>query len=457
MFIIRQSDCRNGILSFDDYFPIPVPEQLIQSNKDVYNSAVEGNPASIVDLGSILEYSDFEGCGKDALYCYQEASRILNQAGGINILNPTSLPSSDFKKLKSRILELTSNEQVTKSSHPKTGGIYLMYIDKFDDDFIIPFYVGRTSSFSRRLSEHISGIKKLMGYPRRKYNSLVEEGEFNGQYLYCKMYAYLDSHYCTIKDVKMVILEEEPNEKKRSFGEDDYIQSLSAPFFGFNQYLFFTHFGEYQSPDPIEDEAQLRSLLDILKKEIPQMAYYYHYGYNAINIVLTLPMMIAPTIGDLVFYRDNSFKYLGYLKEYRSPLKNYTEVRDAAIEKAQKEVDEGIVTVIPCPAADEAREKLKELFANIEDSNVLIDLCIDAIFRPDSISSVKIWGEAKKRGFWDDPLYEFKKRYPSTYQFCAESPNPIPPADTLDKKIALINRQMMRAYYTRFFFVKPDV
>ncbi len=453
MFIIRQSDCRNGILSFDDYFPIPVPEQLIQSNKDVYNSAVEGNPASIVDLGSIIEYSDFDGCGQDALYCYQEASRILNKTGGVDILNPTSLPSSDFKKLKSKILELTGNEQVTKSSHPKTGGIYMMYIDHFDDDFIIPFYVGKTNSFSRRLSQHISGIKKLIGLPKRKYNSLVEEGEFDGQYLYCKMYAYLDSHNCTIKDVKMVILEEEPNEKKRSFREDDFIQSLSAPFFGFNQYLFFTHFGEYQSLDPIEDEAQLKSLLDILKKEIPLMAYYYHYGYNAINIILTLPMMIAPSFGDLVFYKDNSFKYLGYLKEYRSPLKNYTEVRDVAIEKAQKEVDEGIVTVIPCPAADEAREKLKELFANVEDSDVLIDLCIDAIFRPDSISSVKIWSEAKKRGFWDDPLYEFKKRYPSTYQFCVESPIPIPPADTLEKKVALIHRQMMRAYYARFFFV----
>lgn len=406
-----------------------------------------------MDLGSILEYSDFEGCGKDALYCYQEASKIINQSGGTNILNPTSLPSSDFKKLRTKILELTGNEQVTKSSHAKTGGIYMLYIDNFEDDSIIPFYVGKTNSFSRRLSQHVSAIKKLMGYPRRKYNSLVEEGEFNGQYLYCKMYAYLDSHKCTIKDVKMVVLEEEPNEKKRSFREDDYIQSLNAPFFGFNQYLFFTHFGEYQSLDPIEDEIPIKNLLNLLKKEVPLMAHYYHYGYNAINIVLTLPIMVAPSLDGLIFFKDDSFKYLGYLKEYRSPIKSYTEVRDAAIEKAQKEVDDGIVTVTPCPAADEAREKLKELFANTEDSDVLIDLCIDAIFRPDSISSVKIWSEAKKRGFWDDPLYEFKKRYPSTYQFCTESPIPIPPADTLEKKVALIHRQMMRTYYSKFFFV----
>ena len=440
-------------MTFVASFPVPIPEQIIQFDKEVYDSAIQGVPSALVELGSIIEHSNCHGIEADALYCYQEASKIVNENGGTDILSPISLPSSDFKKIRSHIIKLTGNEQISKSTHSKVGGIYMLYIDNFDDDYIIPFYVGRTSSFSRRLSQHISEIKKLMGYSRRKYNSLVEEGEFEGHYLYCKMYAYLDSHHCTLKDVKMVILEEIPEEKKRPPREDFYIQSLYASFFGFNQYLFHTRFGEFQSIDFTEDEAPVKIILDLLKKEIPLMAYYYDYGYNAINIVLTLPMMVAPSLNDLVYFHDDTFKYLGYLKEYRSAIKNYTDVRENAIQKAEKEVKEGIVTVIPCPAADAAREKLKDLFKDVDEPENLIELCVDAIFRPDSISSVKIWGEAKKKGFWDDPIYEFRKRYPSTYQDCQDSPLPIPPADTLERKIALAHRQMMRAYYTRFFFV----
>lgn len=443
-------------MTFDISFPIPVPEEIIQFNTEVYNSAIRGIPSALVELGSIIEHSECEGIDADALYCYQEASRIINDNGGTNILNPTSLPGADFKKLRSQIIELTNNEQVSKSKHAKVGGIYMLYIDNFDDDYIIPFYVGRTNSFSRRLSDHVSSVKKLMSYSRRKYNSLVEEGEFEGRYLYCKMYAYLDSHHCTLKDIKMVILEEVQEEKKRPSREDYYIQSLCATFFGFNQYLFHTRFGEFQAVHLIEDETQVKIILDLLKKEIPLMAHYYDYGYNAINIILTLPVMMAPSLNDLIYFHDGTFKYLGYLKEYRTAIKNYTDVREKAIARAEKEVEEGIVTVITCPAADAAREKLKELFKDINEPEELIELCIDAIFRPDSIASVNIWAKAKKKGFWDDPLYEFEKRYPTTYQNCQDSPIPIPPADTLERKVALAHRQMMRAYYSRFFFVEAQ-
>ncbi len=93
------------------------------------------------------------------------------------------------------------------------------------------------------------------------------------------------------------------------------------------------------------------------------------------------------------------------------------------------------------------------MFHEIQDPDKLIELCVDALFDPKSISSVKVWSEAKKKGFWDDPLYEFKKRYPDISRICQESPRPVPPANTAEKKIALWYKDIMRAYYKKFFFV----
>ena len=436
-------------------FPAPIPESIIESNSDTYDSAIHGCPSALVDLGSIIESMD---C-KDktiAKFCYDEAAKIINGDNDVRVQIPQTLPSIQFDDIRRKVIDLTNNELVSKTKHSKVGGIYMLYVDCFKDDRIIPFYIGRTNSFSKRFGQHISAIKKLMAYSKRKYNSLVEEGEFEGHYLYCKMYSFMDRHDCSIDDVKMVIVEEVESEKQRGLREDHFITSLKAPFFGFNQYLFHTHLAEQQSINSLKDEKTVDDLTRLIKEEIPKMAMCYQYGYNMMNTYLTLPLYTGPDLDNLFFFMNGLDVYISFLKEYRSEIKKTIELHNSLLERAEYEVENNIVTITPCPAADKAREQLLEMFKDVTEPEYLIELCIDAIFQPDSISSVKIWGEAKKKGFWDDPLYEFKKRYPTLYQECLDSPRPIPPADTMDKKIELIHRQMVRELIGRFIWVNTN-
>ncbi len=223
--------------------------------------------------------------------------------------------------------------------------------------------------------------------------------------------------------------------------------------FGFNQYLFFTHLAELQPADN-NIEGPIGDILDLMKKEIPNIAFDYEYGYNAVNVALTMPLLGIHGKEAAYLSVRGLDAYLDFLTGYRSEIKEYIKRYDSLVERAYCEEAEGLVTITPCPAADLARSRLGEMFNEIKDPDKLIELCVDAIFDPKSISSVKVWSEAKKKGFWNDPLYEFKKRYPDVYRICQRSPKPVQPADTAEKKISLWYKNLMKVYYEEFFFTK---
>ena len=363
------------------------------------------------------------------------------------------IPSDIKRKIKEKVLGFRYHEQVTKSKHTKKGGIYMLYVDCFDDGPIIPFYIGKTVSFSKRYSQHINGINKLMSLTRKKYNILVEEGEYAGNYLYNKIYAYLDAHGCTLDDVKMVILEENLKDKDRSEREDFYIQSLMAPFFGFNQFLFQTHLAEHQTLNLIKDVKAVEEITNTMKKEISMIPLLYSYGYCELNTILTLPLSDMP-IDSSLYQINNLDKYMMVLRNSRYEIINYISKVNRIVLRARKEVDEKIITITPNPAADKAKHCFEDMFTGLTDVEKLTELCVNTIFFPDSMSSVRLWAEAKRKGFWEDPIYEFKKRYPEVNDECQNSRRPIPPADTVDKKINLLYREIMLEYYQKFLFVK---
>ena len=422
--------------------------------KDLIKDSENGSIPALLKMGDLFEDSCKIPQNKEkALFCFQNAARIMIEDNGCPTIVYDEIPSDIKRKITEKVLGFRYHEQVTKSKHTKKGGIYMLYVDCFDDGPIIPFYIGKTNSFSKRYNQHINGINRLTSLTRKKYNILVEEGEFVGNYLYNKIYAYLDAHGCTVNDVKMVILEEVSREKDRSEREDFYIQSMMAPFFGFNQFLFQTHLAEHQTLNLIKDAEAIEEITNTMKKEISMIPLLFRYGYCELNTILTLPL--SDMLMDSSLYQINDVdKYMMALRGSRYEIIDHIEEVNEMILKAQKEVDEKIVTFTPNPAADKAKQCFEDMFTGLTDVEKLKELCVNTVFFPDSISSVKLWAEAKSKGFWEDPMYEFKKRYPEVNDECQNSHRPVPPADTVEKKVNLFYRRIMLQYYQKFLFVK---
>lgn len=435
--------------------PINDSSQLPDNIKDMIPLAEDGSIPALMGLGDFFETIGENKTNETAMDCYQTAVKLIKESHDCPKIECKELPCITKKDIQARIMKYRDSEQVTKSKHNKRGGIYMLYIDCFDDDKIIPFYIGKTNSFSKRLNQHVNGINKLASLTKKKYNCLIEEGEYDGMYLYCKIYSFLCRHNCTIDDVKMVILEDIEKEKERSMREDYYILQLKAPFFGFNQYLFQTHLAEHRSLNLLKDADDIEIITNIMKEEVAQIPILYQYGYCEFNTIMTLP--IESSMCNSVLYEiDGLNEYMDVLRKSRYELiEHISKSRDLIIQ-AENEVKEGIVTVIPNPVADKARECLRKMFSDMIEPEILIEECVDAIFYPDSISSAKLWKEAKSKGYWEDPIYEFKKNYSDLYDICQNSPRPIPPADTFEKKIRLYYRINLQNIYRKYFLIETS-
>ena len=69
---------------------------------------------------------------------------------------------SEIRSKVIRIIEQNKTNEVTSNSNLIEAGIYMLYVDSFDDDTIIPFYIGQTNNFQKRHKEHFSEIMALL-------------------------------------------------------------------------------------------------------------------------------------------------------------------------------------------------------------------------------------------------------------------------------------------------------
>ena len=161
----------------------------------------------------------------------------------------------------------SSKDFVDYSTKNKSSGIYMIYIDNFCDDKILPIYIGKTNNLQKRYETHYKEILALNHLDYDTYYGYFYDKNHNfydGHFRACKIFKYMLDHNCELKDYKMIVLEYCDVEKLEEL-EQHYIKKFKSEFFGFNQ---------------LNSVSLLPLLRDSLNKE--DINYLIYYLNNAI-------------------------------------------------------------------------------------------------------------------------------------------------------------------------------
>jgi len=196
--------------------------------------------------------------------------------------------TDSFNALKERIQDLVTNNlgEVTNQTKHKTGGIYMLYVDDFSDNKIIPFYIGRSSNFQTRHKQHVKCIIALNRFSSAYYNALLKNFYYDGHFLYCKIFEYMVRHKCQLRQLRMVILEQIENTDVMDAAEEKYIAELAAPYVGFNQIQSLTYRNTLQGG---ASDEQAKHYYSFLEFDAKMCAAFAGFGYTDFNVKIALP------------------------------------------------------------------------------------------------------------------------------------------------------------------------
>lgn len=210
-------------------------------------------------------------------------------------MNTNSDHNLDFENLKKSVLDMISNacQIIELNGSCCESGIYMLYIDHFADNRIIPFYICKTVNFQRRFQDHIKDVKELMEYSYTEYynkfflSAVSNNRAFEGKYRPCKIFKYLIDHDCNIDDIKMVVLEK-CDTNLLDEREEYYLTTFLPSFFGFNQIATITEQFQYKN-NPRKHKAIIDKDLDCFHK-------YMEYGYSTFNYLHSFSGYRTPEI-----------------------------------------------------------------------------------------------------------------------------------------------------------------
>lgn len=223
----------------------------------------------------------------------------------------------EFFEIKEKVINLIKDKkEITSETEYKQGGVYVLYVDNFEDDKIIPFYVGQTHNFQERHKEHMKEIFALNRLTKDYYIAAIINKYFEGYYKSCKLFKYLVDKECELKDIHMVLIEECEDESKRKELEQKYINEYLAPFLGFNQMNSITLSLEKK-----------KGYFDEIKEDIVKVRKYINYGFNVLNYILAK--------GIFESYEPKAFnelKELSQIKEVEETIeKNKEKTRERSV------------------------------------------------------------------------------------------------------------------------------
>ena len=202
-----------------------------------------------------------------------------------------------FEQIRNKVKNLINNrdvEEINNKTDNKNMGIYMIYIDNFNDDKIIPIYIGQTGgknrNFQNRYKEHLQEIMALNRLEYNYYKQLLFDNFYDGHYKACKIFQYMVDHNCTLKDFHMIILEviDANNENMQEIldrEEQKYFSEYLPAFFGFNQINtvvesnkeFFANIKELKG-FTISDK-----LIKYELEDTENFIKYFGYGYTKFN------------------------------------------------------------------------------------------------------------------------------------------------------------------------------
>ena len=196
-----------------------------------------------------------------------------------------------FEEILSKLKNYISNcnfEEINEVSNVTFGGIYLIYIDKFLSDKILPIYVGQTENFQKRYKEHFS---KLLVLNRIDYKTLKEQlnnflfirDVFEKNYLYLKIFKYLIDNNLTLDNFHMVVLKKCNSSDNLDILELDYINKFNSSYFGFNQLNSVSLIKKYNNFNINFDDENRIVVMNAIEQDIKNYDKYKNLGFSQFN------------------------------------------------------------------------------------------------------------------------------------------------------------------------------
>jgi|GEM_PF-6270908 len=268
-----------------------------------------------------------------------------------------------IKKQVQQTIDNRKNYFVTNNSHfEKQAGIYMLYVDCFEDETIIPIYIGQTMDLQKRWKEH---KKKILALNHFSYDFLFEmfysekyfdSPYYNGQFMAIKFFTYMIKHHLKMSDLKMIILKFSQS-VSLDILEQEYIKSYYSSLVGFNQLSSLTLRKAKRDPKLVESA---------LFWEIDNLDLFKDCGFTKFNYLYSFSI---PHPDDPDFQIEKSLRVAGEnlktrLNEYYKFENNPKEAEINNIYKRNSELRSQIESL-----KQETGQKVDNLFVNLNIGN----------------------------------------------------------------------------------------
>ena len=207
-------------------------------------------------------------------------------------------------------------EEINEVSDVTSRGIYLIYIDEFLSNTILPIYVGQTENFQKRYKEHIS---KLLTLNRIDYNTLKEQLDtfwdivnlFEGNYVYLKIFKYLIDNNLTLDNFHMVILKKCDNNDDLDTLELEYINKFNSSYFGFNQLNSVSLIEKYKGFNNSVADKNNEMIINAVEQDLRNYDQYKVFRFNQFNYWLLMRLI------------NNKYNFSDLFQKKITEIKNY--------------------------------------------------------------------------------------------------------------------------------------
>ncbi|KON69121.1 excinuclease ABC subunit C [Peribacillus butanolivorans] len=194
-----------------------------------------------------------------------------------------------------QLIQENLHREVTPETKHTISGVYMIYIDHFTSEKIVPMYIGQAKDIQRRYKQHFSEILALNRLPYEEYHKyffLESQSFYEGSFKSCKIFKYMIENKCTLQDVHMIVLEE-VKEEYLDEKEQEYFKRLLPSFFGFNQFNSFLKRLKFRFSNSEMSNSEIEDYLSILQEDIKGIYSYYEYGFTRFNFEHSIPKDIS--------------------------------------------------------------------------------------------------------------------------------------------------------------------
>lgn len=170
--------------------------------------------------------------------------------------------------------------KITKDTKLKQAGIYMLYVDNFSDERVIPFYIGQTTDIQKRFKDHLTALIAINRFSQDSIRRSVLTGPYNGHFKTCKIFKYMVDHQCTLHDFHAVVLEFVDDTALLAEREHAYFSEYLPAFFGFNQLNSLTFYATIRNDIC---EKNVEQYYNYLIEDAKHIDKYYNFGFTTFN------------------------------------------------------------------------------------------------------------------------------------------------------------------------------